>query len=129
MDITNYLSSPHSCQCETSKFCCKPHGHVIADDLLVMENVKLRELVSKGPKYREPNKINWSATEKMLFESTDLYAEQWAKREQVNLRYLSEWKDQVKELVVDRISGLKGKFKSPKCKGLNQPDVKDTLEK
>ena len=65
----------------------------------------------------------------MLFESIDLYAERWAKREQVNLKYLSEWKDRVKELVVDRISGLKEKFKSPKCKVLNQPDVKDALEK
>ena len=35
----------------------------------------------------------------------------------------------MKELVVDRISSLKEKFKSPKCKVLNQPDVKDTLEK
>ena len=43
---------------------------------MVRENVKLalRELVSKGSEYREPNKINWGATEKMLFESTDLYA-------------------------------------------------------
>ena len=43
----------------------------------------------------------------------------------MNLKYLSEWKDRVKELVVDRISGLKGKFKLPKCKFLNQPGVKD----
>ena len=42
---------------------------------MVIENVKLRERVSKGPKYREPNKIKWSATEEMLFESIDLYAE------------------------------------------------------
>ena len=62
-------------------------------------------------------------------ESIDLYAEQWAKREQVNLKYLSELKDRVKELVVDRISGLKGKLKSLKCKVLNEPDVRDTLEK
>ena len=47
----------------------------------------------------------------------------------MNLKYFSEWKDWVKELVVDRISGLKGKFKSPKYKVLNQPDVEDTLEK
>ena len=47
----------------------------------------------------------------------------------MNLKCLSEWKDGVKELVVDRISRLKGKFKSPKCKVLNQPDVKDTQEK
>ena len=63
---------------------------------MVIENVKLRELVSKGPKYREPNKINWSATDNMLFESIDLYAEQWAKREQLNLKYLSESKDRGK---------------------------------
>ena len=65
----------------------------------------------------------------MLLESIDLYAEWWAKQEQVNVKYLSEWKDRVKELVVDHISGLKGKFKSPKCKVLNQPHVNDTLEK
>ena len=36
---------------------------------------------------------------------------------------------QLKELVADRISNLKGHFKSPKCKVLDQPDVKDTLHK
>ena len=35
---------------------------------------KLRELVAKGPKYREPNRVNWKATETMLLESIDLYA-------------------------------------------------------
>ena len=45
----------------------------------------------------------------------------------MELKYLSEWKDQLKELVADRISNLKGHFKSPKCKVLDQPDVKDTL--
>ena len=35
----------------------------------------------------------------------------------------------VKELVADCISSLKGHFKSPKCKVLDQPDVKDTLHK
>ena len=53
----------------------------------------------------------------------------WSKREQVELKYLSEWKDHLKELVTDRISNLKGYFKSPKCKGPDQPDVKDTLHK
>ena len=65
----------------------------------------------------------------MLFESIDLHPERWAEWKQVNLKYFSEWKDRVKELVVDRISGLKGKFKSSKCKVLNQPNVKDTPEK
>ena len=44
-------------------------------------------------------------------------------------KYLSEWKDQLKELAADHISNLKGHFKSPKCKVLDQPDVKVTLHK
>ena len=65
----------------------------------------------------------------MFLESIDLYAKNWSKREQVELKYLSEWKDPLKELVTDRISNFKGHFKSPKCKVLDQPDVKDTLHK
>ena len=47
----------------------------------------------------------------------------------MELKYLSEWKDQLKQLVVDRISNLKGHFRSSKCKILDQPDVKDTPHK
>ena len=65
----------------------------------------------------------------MFLESIDLYAKNWSKREQVELRYLSEWKDQLEELVADRISNFKGHFTFPKCKVLHQPDVKDTLHK
>ena len=96
---------------------------------MVIENVKLRELVAKGPKYREPNKINWQSTETMVSNSIDLYEEQWSKREQVDVKYLSEWKDQIKKLVVERISSLKEKIRSPKQKILNDPDVKDTLRR
>ena len=126
-NVSEYLSISQTCQCKKSKFCYEPHGHVITGDLRVIENAKLRELVAKGPKYREPNRVNWKATETMFLESIDLYAKNWSKREQVELKYLSEWKDQLKKLVTDRISNLKGHFKSPKCKVLDQPDVKDTL--
>ena len=121
MNVSEYFSNPQTCQCKESKFCYQPHGHVITGDLRVIENAKLRELVAKGPKYGEPNRVNWKATETMFLESIDLYAKNWSEREQVELKYLSEWKDQLKELVQDRISNLKGHFKSPKCK--------DTLHK
>ena len=65
----------------------------------------------------------------MCLESIDLYAKNWSKRDQVELKHFSEWKDQLKELVADRISDLKGHFKSSKCKVLDQPDVKDTPHK
>ena len=51
LDIMNYLSNPQHYQCyNTSKFCYEPYGHVITGDLMDTENVKLRELVAKGPK-------------------------------------------------------------------------------
>ena len=95
----------------------------------IIENAKLRELVSKIPKYREPNRINWKASENMIFGSIDLYVEQWAKREQDHLRYLSKWKETLKELTTNRILGLKVKFKWPNQKILNDPGVKDCLRK
>ena len=67
--------------------------------------------------------------ETMVSDSFDLYVEQWSKREQVDLKYLSEWKDQMKEIVVEYISILKEKIQSPKQKILTDHDVKATLRR
>ena len=56
LNVSEYFSNPQTCQCKESKFCYEPHGHVITGNLRVIENAKLRELVAKGPKYREPNR-------------------------------------------------------------------------
>ena len=130
LNVSEYLSNPQTCQCKESRFCYEPYGHVITGDLRVTENARLRELVAKGPKYGAPNGVNWKATETMFLESIDFYAKNWSKREQVDLKYLSEFpKSHLKELVTDRVSNLKGHFKSHKCKVLDQPDVKDTFHK
>ena len=47
-NVSEYLSNPQTCQCEESKFCYEPHGHVITGDLRVIENARLRELVAKN---------------------------------------------------------------------------------
>ena len=78
LNVSEYLSNSQTSQCKKSKFCYEPHGHVITGDLRVIENAKLRELVAKGPKYREPNRVNWKATETMFLESIDLYAKNWS---------------------------------------------------
>ena len=65
----------------------------------------------------------------MDLDSSDLYVEQWSKQKQVDLKYLPEWKDQIKELVVECTSSLKEKIRSPKQKILNDPDVKDILRR
>ena len=127
LNVSEYLSNPQTCQCKESKFCYEPHGHVITGDLRVIENAKLRELVAKGPKYREPNRSTGKQQEECFWNPLISMQKNWSTREQADLKYLSKWKDHLKELVTDRISNLKGHFKSPKCKILDQPD--DTLHK
>ena len=47
------------CECESSQFCDPHHNHVITGDLRFVDNVKLRQLLSKGPNYREARTINF----------------------------------------------------------------------
>ena len=34
-------------------------GHVVTGDLSIIRDVKLRNLIKKGPTYREQNNIDW----------------------------------------------------------------------
>ena len=36
-----------------------PAGHVVTGNLHIVENRHIRELLVKGPSYREQNNINW----------------------------------------------------------------------
>ena len=49
-------------------------NHMAMFSLEIQGNAKLSEFVAKGKKCGEPNTVNWKATETMLFEFIDLYA-------------------------------------------------------
>ncbi|MCP4490897.1 MAG: GIY-YIG nuclease family protein [Gammaproteobacteria bacterium] len=49
----------YTCGCQDSKFLYQPHGHVITGNLDFIENKKLRNIMSKGTKFRIPKKNNW----------------------------------------------------------------------
>ena len=122
MNVSDYLSNPQNCQCKESEFSYEPHGHVITGDPSIIENAKRRELVVKGPSTK--NQITSTGKlHKQCF--LNPYAKHWPKREQEDRKYFSEWKDDLKELVGERISDLS----HLNAKSSNQPDVKDTLHK
>jgi hypothetical protein len=50
------------------------------------------------PKYREPKSMNWKHNFKILMDSVEDYARQWAKREE-DLYTLSEWVKNVRSLI------------------------------
>ena len=82
-------------------------GHVITGNLGIIENRKLRKLLSKGPSYREQNNINWNTNLKILRKSIREYKLQWAKKEKVDSRALDEWECKVIGIVKARIDRLK----------------------
>ena len=88
-------------------FIFNPTGHVITDDLKVINNTSLREVFAKWTKYREPKSINWKHNFKILMDSVEDYAIQWAKREKEELDTLSEWVKSVKSLIQIRIKKLR----------------------
>ena len=61
---------------------------MITGDLSIIPNSKLRDLIAKGPKYREPWKVDWDKNLSLLYEAIDQYILQWAKQEMVELSVL-----------------------------------------
>ena len=96
LDYHQFHNNPTQCECNTSSHLYQPYGHVITGDLSIIPNSKLRDLIAKGPKYREPCKVHWDKNLSLLCEAVDQYALQWTKWEMVELSVLSSWKEMVK---------------------------------
>ena len=56
--VDNIASLP--CNCDNSLYKDQHHGHIVTGDLRIVENNKLRKILTYGPKYREPTKIDWA---------------------------------------------------------------------
>ena len=127
MDYHQFQNNPSPCECNTSSHLYQPYGHVITGDLSIIPNSKLRNLIAKGQKYREPCKVDWDKNLSLLCEAVDQYALQWAKWEIVELSVLSSWKEIVKDQIEECISKPKQNFKQPTGKVLQNVDVKACL--
>ena len=127
LDYHQFHNSPPQCECNTSSHLYQPYGHVMTGDLSIIPNSKLRDLIPKGPKYREPCKVDWDKNLSLLCEAVDQYALQWAKREMIELSVLSSWKEMVKGQIEERFSKLKQNFKQRTGKVLQNVDVKECL--
>jgi len=78
---------------------------------------------AKGPKYREPKPINWKHNFKILMDSVEDYARQWAKREKEDLDTLSEWVKSVRSLIQIRIKKLSGSMSTRSTSIFKDPNV------
>ncbi len=120
----------HACGCSMSSFCDPHHGHVVTGDLRIINNRKLRSLLCKGPKYREPQNVQWDKLMSSFSYNLTECLQKWADKEKVDVSIFSEWEEKVQEHVSENIKILKKKERGRrKCRSiLRDPTVKSYLE-
>ena len=52
------------CECSSSEFCDSNHKHVITEKLGIVNNIKLRKLLSEGRNYREKRTTSFNKAKK-----------------------------------------------------------------
>ena len=115
------------CDCNNSSFTYAPSGHVFTGDLNIIPDEKLKQLIRRGPKYREQKPINWSVCKKILMDAIEEYGKKWCKREGCHCEVLEEWISTVKEIVHKKIKNLRKKSVPYRPAILQDPNVKACL--
>ena len=67
-------------------------GHVITGSLNVVPDAKVRNIISKGPKYRLPSNIDFSKCRREITASLNDFSNHWCKRKNVEPDALKKWK-------------------------------------
>ena len=54
LEEVSYIPNTDTCECRYSQFCDPHHEHGITGDLRIIDNSKLKKLMTKGRNYRDP---------------------------------------------------------------------------
>ena len=98
-ELDKFTAKEYVCDCQNSPFVSNYHGHVITGNLEIISNLALRKLISKGPKFREQNKIAWGKDKKIILDAIENHAKSWAKKENSDISILNEWTEEIREIV------------------------------
>ena len=129
-DLITYGTGLESCDCEGSEFCDPNHGHILTGDLRVIDNLKLRKLVARGPNFREAKTIHWGHCKSEISSGIDAYITNVCNKfSDITSENLVSWKNKILELVDADIAQLKNKIKQQRTNPvLKQPEVVDYLK-
>ena len=95
------------CSCSSSEYKYDLCGHVLTGDLSIIRDVKLRNLIRKGPVFREQNNIDWEVNLKNCKASVSKYVKKWARIASVDRQVLRDWEETVHECIEQRVRCLK----------------------
>ena len=103
-DLDIDSNTPASWDCKNSNYLYPSAGHVITGNLNVIPDARVRNIISKGPKYRFPSNIDFSKCRNEIAGSLNDFSNRWCKRENVEPDALKEWKINIFKIIDTRIS-------------------------
>ena len=78
-------------------------SHVVTGDLNIIKDVKMRNLIGRGPAYREQNNIDWRMNLKNCKAAVSRYAKKWAREANVDRRVLETGRKRYINLLMRRL--------------------------
>ena len=110
-DKITYGTNIPYCDCADSPFVDSDHGHIITGDLRLIENNHLRKLLSKGPNYREPKRINFRKCRDVIEQGLQTYSDTLLSKFDLQENDILAWKNEVLQKVERKTASLKHKVK------------------
>ena len=78
--------------------------HVITGNLNVIPVARVRNIISKGPKYRFPSNIDLPKCRKQIATALKDFSNRWCRQANVEPDALKEWKINIFKIIETRIS-------------------------
>ena len=99
-DIDIDSITPASLDCQNSNYLYPSAGHVITGNLNVIPDARVRNIISKGPKYRLLSKIDFPKCRREIAASFNDFGNRWCKQENVESDALKEWKIDIVKILI-----------------------------
>ena len=89
--------------CRTSSFCDPHHKHIITGDLKIIENKKLRKLLTKNLNYRKRKSINFTKAYFEIDQGLEVCIERISTKDKLETSTLTPWKEPILSMVKEQI--------------------------
>ena len=94
LNIDQFLKDPNSIKCCCNKydnsFINNHYGHIIMGNLNIVNDERLRQLVSKGPKYQEPKQICFGEAREEIQTGIDQFIERISNDKDIHKNHFLE---------------------------------------
>lgn len=122
LDLDRFKVSHETVKCNCNNYANEFHNserkHILTGNLQIVKSSKLRKLLSKGPKYREPTEINWDDAKGIIEGGVDEFMKGLSETKRISPLTLQNWKNSIFELVDNKIKKYSPRIKSKKVQSV-----------